>query len=83
MTWQEAAAAKKASNALRIPVEWCLKADAVKDRKNVTSVPATCGILSASELDITELDNVELLLKRLAVGEWSAEEVTVAVSTLQ
>lgn len=81
VTWHEAAAVKKASDAERIPVDWRLPANAYKDLKNVMSVPTTCGILSPREIKITELDNVELLLKYMASGEWSAEEVATAVRT--
>ena len=80
MPWQEAAKAKKASQAHLIPAEWRLDEGTHRDLKNVLSVPLTCGILTHGEITITELDDVDSLLEKLASGEWSAEDVMVAVS---
>ena len=80
MAWQEAAKAKKASQAQLIPADWRIDGEAHRNLKNVLSIPFTCGILSPSEITITELDDVDSLLEKLASGEWAAEDVMVAVS---
>ena len=45
---------------------------------DVSGIPASCGILSKEELDITNEDNVSVLLRRLHTGEVSAVQVTRA-----
>lgn len=77
--WLDKAAHKKAADAERIPQAWRLPVTDYSDRKDVMAVPTTCGILTPQDLEITELDNVEELLKRLADGTWSAEAATLAV----
>lgn len=76
-TWQELVAEKKARQAASIPKEWliALPSDDVLD---VTDVPAKCGLLSARDLEITELDSVAGLLNKIATGVWSSVEVTTA-----
>jgi hypothetical protein len=72
---------KKASLAARIPPEWRLiPLPTATDVPNVMAIPAECGILSSKEIEMTELDNVQVLLERLASGFWTSEEVTLAVS---
>ncbi|KAI0260490.1 general amidase [Gloeopeniophorella convolvens] len=77
VTWQELVAEKKHRQAASIPKEWLITppADNVLD---VTGVPAQCGLLSAHDLEITELNDVSALLDKLARGEWSSVEVTTA-----
>lgn len=76
-TWQELAAEKKRRQAASIPKEWLitLPADDVLD---ITGVPTSCGLLSARELEITEVSEIAILLNKLATGEWSSVEVTTA-----
>ncbi len=76
-TWQELVAEKKRRQTASIPKEWLvtLPADDVLD---VTDVPASCGLLSARELEITAVSEVALLLNKLATAEWSSVEVTTA-----
>ena len=77
--WKARAAARKAQQEKEIPDKWRIPATlATKLPVNVIDVPSTCGLLSEKELTITETDNVELLLRKLAGGEWSAVEVTLA-----
>lgn len=45
---------------------------------NVLNVPATSGLLSARELEITDTLDFEILLLNLANGIWSSVEVTTA-----
>lgn len=81
--WQAAAKAKKAASQDRIPPAWRLNVQDFKALDNVIAVPGSCGILSSHEMEITELDDVDLLLKKMVSGEWTAEEVTTAVSLLR
>lgn len=55
--WREHAAAKRDSRDKLIPAEWRLTPDKYDKLVNVLGVPADCGILSATELEITELDD--------------------------
>ncbi|KZT57365.1 general amidase [Calocera cornea HHB12733] len=75
--WKSVAARKKAAQTAAIPKEWIIELPEAT-RRNVTSVPKECGVLSAKELEITDLKDVDALLKKLASGEWSAVEVTTA-----
>ncbi|BGO99798.1 hypothetical protein RTG_00634 [Rhodotorula toruloides ATCC 204091] len=79
--WRDHAADKRARQAALIPKEWRLSPetlDATGD--DVTGVPKTCGILSERELEITELDEVEELAKRIAKKTYTAVEVATAFS---
>ncbi|BGO91547.1 hypothetical protein NBRC10512_003206 [Rhodotorula toruloides] len=79
--WREHAAAKREQRDGLIPTEWRLSPDVLAAAgDNVTGVPATCGILSAKELEITELDEVEELAKRIADKTYTAVEVATAFS---
>jgi amidase len=77
MTWQEACQRRKAAQFEQIPKEWYLTELPPASQLDVTAVPRTCGLLSPKELEITELDDVDKLLAKVAKGEWSAFEVTV------
>ncbi|KAF8273107.1 amidase signature domain-containing protein [Lactarius quietus] len=74
-TWQELAAEKKARQAASIPKEWLIDppSDEILD---VTDIPAKCGLLSARELEITEVSSVAVLLCKIATGVWSSVEVS-------
>ncbi len=76
-TWQERAAEKKRRQTASIPSEWLITPPA-DDVLDVTDVPAGCGLLSARELEITAVNEVAVLLNKLATGEWSSVEVTTA-----
>ncbi|BGO99797.1 putative amidase (putative) [Rhodotorula toruloides] len=79
--WREHAAAKREQRDALIPTEWHLSPDALAAAgDNVTGVPASCGILSGKELEITELDEVEELAKRIADKTYTAVEVATAFS---
>lgn len=60
-----------------IPKDWIIKTPP-ESQLDVTSVPAKCGLLSSRELEITDTTDVEVLLIKLANGEWSSVEVTIA-----
>lgn len=75
-TWQALVKEKQERQKATIPPKWLIE---LPDTRvlDVTSIPETCGLLSARELEITG-SNVEVLLPRLASGSWSAVEVTTA-----
>lgn len=76
-TWQELAEEKKRRQTASIPKEWLITQPA-DDVLDVTNVPTSCGLLSARELEITEVSEVAILLDKLATREWSSVEVTTA-----
>lgn len=76
-TWQELAAEKKARQTASIPKEWLIVPPS-DDVSDVTDIPAKCGLLSAGDLEITEVSSVEVLLDKIATGEWSSVEVCTA-----
>ena len=76
-TWQELAAEKKARQTASIPKEWLI-APPSDDILDVTDIPAKCGLLSERDLEITELNEVAVLLSKIAVGAWTSVEVTTA-----
>ncbi len=76
-TWEVLVAEKKVRQAASIPKEWVITPPS-DDVLDVTDIPAKCGLLSARELEITEVSSVALLLGKIATGAWSAIEVTTA-----
>lgn len=80
-TWQEKAAAKRAEIAAKIPQEWLLSAEFLKEATgdaNVLDIPARCGILTSSEIQITEIQDATTLRDKLVARELSAVEVATA-----
>jgi amidase len=77
--WQTAASKGKEIQEKSINSEWLLPSSKLpsKDRLNVVDVPKESGLLTAKELEITETDAVNLV-KKMAAGEWSAEEVVIS-----
>ncbi|GAA5864174.1 hypothetical protein JCM3774_001244 [Rhodotorula dairenensis] len=79
--WRDLAAQKREQQAQLIPAEWRLKPELVEQAgDDVTGVAKQSGILSAKELEITELDEVKELAERIAAKTYTAEEVAVAFS---
>ena len=74
--WSDLAADKKRRQQEAIPKKWLI-AHPPETTLNVTGLPETYGLLTSKELAITNED-VDILLKKLAGGEWSAVEVTTA-----
>ncbi|KLO19358.1 general amidase [Schizopora paradoxa] len=75
--WETLVADKRKRQTDSIPKEWLISLPS-EDCLDVTNVPNECGILTAKELEITELDDVDALLLNLASGKWSSVEVTTA-----
>lgn len=76
-TWQDLVSEKKQRQLAAIPKEWLITPPP-EDQLDVTGVPASCGLLTPFELEVTELDDVAALLAKLASGEWSSVDVTRA-----
>lgn len=77
MNWQALAADKKRRQQDLIPKEWLIVTPA-DDVLDITAVPNECGLLSDKEIEITETQDVDVLLQKLATAEWSSLEVTTA-----
>ena len=75
--WQTRCAKRKQAQLDSIPKEWLIDPIS-EDQMNVINVPKDCGLLSDRELEITETVDVEIILERLASGQWSSVEVTTA-----
>ena len=76
-TWREIASERKEKQEDSIPHKWRISAPSV-DVLDVLSIPESCGILTDLELRITNTLDVEILLKKLASGEWTSVAVTTA-----
>lgn len=81
--WQTIAAGKRKSNAAKIPEAWRLPAKTLESihaspNAHVLDVPRTCGVLTEREIEITEKYDATGLLEKLATGEFSAYDVTLA-----
>ncbi|EGN99531.1 hypothetical protein SERLA73DRAFT_106124, partial [Serpula lacrymans var. lacrymans S7.3] len=76
--WSDLVADKRKRQQELIPKEWLITSppDSVL---NVTSYPEKCGLLTTHELEITNA-TIDVLLPKLASGQWSAVAVTTAFS---
>lgn len=68
---------KKAEQQSRIPKQWLID-QPPQETLNVLTLPTSYNILTPLEGEITELDDVDELLSRLAKGVWTAVDVTTA-----
>ncbi|EKM60485.1 uncharacterized protein PHACADRAFT_179748 [Phanerochaete carnosa HHB-10118-sp] len=75
--WQKLCAERKERRLQSIPKDWLIHAPP-ESQRNVLNVPETCGLLTGHELDITSTTDVDTLLGKLALGQWSSVEVTTA-----
>jgi len=78
--WKALCADKRSRQLAQIPKEWLLPASKLPpaEQLDVSAVPRECGLLTARELEITETDDVDVLLAKLASADWSAVEVVTA-----
>jgi amidase len=74
--WTKLVAEKKQRQLESIPQEW-LVSPPPDSTLDVTSFPETCNLLTAREIEITN-SSVDVLLEKLACGEWTAVDVTTA-----
>ncbi|EJD43785.1 general amidase [Auricularia subglabra TFB-10046 SS5] len=79
-SWKDLAAKKKQAQHDAIPADWLLAANSLppREQKDVTGCARACGLLGVRELEITGNTDIGALLSRLASGEWSAYDVTLA-----
>ncbi|KIK70773.1 hypothetical protein GYMLUDRAFT_32823 [Collybiopsis luxurians FD-317 M1] len=75
--WRSIAAKKKAEQEALIPKEWKLDPVPPTNELDVSRIPETCGLLDATEVEITNSD-VSVLLDKLAKGHWTSVSVTKA-----
>lgn len=75
-SWQSIASTKQEKRWSLIPEQWRLS-ERYPLGSNVMNVPETCGILTATEIEITSHDAVQIL-SLIAEGTYSCESVTVA-----
>ena len=78
--WQDLCNSKRERQLASIPREWIIDTSSLppNDQLDVSQFPLECGLLSEFELEITEEDDVDALLAKLASGEWSCVNVTTA-----
>lgn len=69
---------KKLEQARKIPREWKIAPEAQQNASSILDMPATCGIMSPLELEITSNHDATALVEGLKEGTWSVEQVTVA-----
>lgn len=74
--WTQLVADKKQRQLKSIPQEW-LVSPPPDSTLDVTGFPETCGLLTAREIEMTNT-SVDVLLEKLACGEWTAVDVTTA-----
>lgn len=75
--WQTLCAERKKQQLESIPKEWTIQLPPAS-QGNVLDIPETCGLLSQRELEITNTTDVDILLGKLALGQWSSVEVITA-----
>lgn len=75
--WQTLCAERKEKQLKLIPKEWTIQLPSDTQR-NVMDVPEMCGLLTDRELTITNTADIDVLLGKLALAEWSSVEVTTA-----
>lgn len=76
-TWESIAARKKQEQAARIPKDWLLPAHIDVFHNNALEVPASCGLLSEHEIQITNHD-ATALVEELAAGRLKSVDVVTA-----
>ncbi|SPO29188.1 related to AMD2 - acetamidase [Ustilago trichophora] len=79
-TWQEVVKAKRERREALIPASYQVAAESLPpiNTDSVVDFPRTTGILSEREIEITETDDVAVLLSKLASGHYTAVEVLEA-----
>lgn len=76
--WETIAAQKQKAQKEAIPEEWLLKSLPPALQLDVRGVPASCGILSAKEIEITEKHDATSLILALRERKYTAVEVATA-----
>lgn len=76
--WEHQILDKRKRQTESIPQDWLIPDINESKQSNVLGIPASCGLLSQRELEITDTTDVNVLLTKLAHAEWSSVEVTTA-----
>lgn len=76
--WEAIATRKRIERHSRIPSAWILRSPPPPTTLDVRSVPNTCGILSPSELSITQSNDATSLAAALRTRTLTATAVTIA-----
>lgn len=78
-SWKEISVKAREKLYASIPSEWRIPKDKLPppEQLDVTDFPAKSGILTEAEIAITESFATDIV-KKVAFGEWSAEDVTRA-----
>ncbi|OJA15515.1 hypothetical protein AZE42_12963 [Rhizopogon vesiculosus] len=74
--WPSIAAEKRQRQLKSIPQDW-LVSPPPDSTLDVTGFPETCGLLNARDTEITNT-STDVLLEKLASGEWTSVDVTTA-----
>lgn len=72
--WKDLAAKKRQSLYDAIPKDWLLPQGKYDNLQNVLDVPKECGLLSAQELEITEIDDLPEVSAGFLFGRNAAEQ---------
>jgi amidase len=75
--WQDIARDRKRKQEESIPKEWRIQ---LPDEGvlNMIAIPAACNLLDIHELEITEEQDVKMILEKIHSGTWTALQVTTA-----
>ena len=76
--WEVLSSQKRKALQDSIPQDWIIPYIPIKDQPNVLDVPEKCGLLTPRELQITNTEDVEVILEKLHTAEWTSEETTQA-----
>ncbi len=82
-SWEVIAAQHRSQAAAKIPPEWILSPKITSSvsetsTQNVLCIPATCGILTKEEIEITEKYDAVTLSALLREGKMKSVDVTMA-----
>lgn len=76
--WKEICVKKRQALHDSIPATWLIPRLPIRDHPNVMDIPATSGVLSKKELEITDEVDIHVILEKLKTKEWGSVEVTTA-----
>ncbi|KAJ7129286.1 general amidase [Mycena epipterygia] len=75
--WEVLCTRRKRVQIESIPQDWIIEPPP-KTQMNVMNVPSQCRLLDDLELEITETVDVQIILEKLRLAEWSSVQVTTA-----
>ncbi|KAL3465297.1 amidase signature domain-containing protein [Aspergillus heterothallicus] len=77
--WKPIVLQKRVAQLQSIPLPWHLPQSIIASEADTLDTIRTCGILSPSELQLTEIDDVTVLVRLLASRKVTSEELTTAI----